>query len=172
MQWKTDDYIGESGKRTHLEEINTIIDSTINHFFPEHPVYHIFPYFYIGTITKDSDFFHDNETPLSDTLTYNSDDLKTISHLSLYHKNRIAYDPKSVDIMLRCTGKIAWHDSVFSMGIYRKGHCGDSRYSITSSAYFALPETSSKIISFDNEMIVRESYFCGIDIGFDKIGVK
>jgi len=159
MQWSSGECEGEGGNNEIYKGINEIINSVIDNFFPKHPVYHIFPYFYNGSISTDSDFFHDNETPLSTTITYSSDELKTISHLSLFHKNRIAYDPKSVDKMLQSTGLIPWTDTVFDMGIYRRGHCGDSRYSIGKDDYFALPETSPKVILIDTDFKVETTYF-------------
>jgi hypothetical protein len=164
--------MGEGGNSDLLIAINDVIDKTIDKFFPTHPIYHIMPYFWKGELKIDSDFFHDNQTPLSETLTYSSSDLKTISHLSLYHKNRIAYDPKSVDRMLQSTGLIKWNETVFSMGIYRVGHCGDSRYSISKEDYYKLPENAQKVIMINTDIKITRTYFDGIDIGYDKIGVK
>ena len=164
---------GEGGTNENLIEINRIIDKVIDNFFPKNPLYHIFPTLYQGEIKEDSDFFHDNQTPLLEGEVTSSDDLKTIAHLSLFHKDRIAYNAKSVDIMLQCSGLMAWDETAFTMGIYRIGHCGDSRYSITEAEYFNLPLTSKKVIQIDAEVEIERTYFDGIDIPMlDVIQVK
>jgi hypothetical protein len=169
--------LGEGENNSHIKELNTIIDKTISNFFPKTPHYHIFPYLWDDELQTDSDFFYDNQTPLITTPghVYESDDLKTISHLSLFHKNRIAYDPKSVNTMLRSTGLIQWHESVFSMGIYRKGHCGDSRYSISKEDYDKLKDEAAKEIKIGEDLKITRTYFDGIDYpdgSIDLIGVK
>jgi hypothetical protein len=164
--------IGEGGTNKNLIEINRIIDKVINKFFPKNPIYHIFPTLYQGEVEEDSDFFHDNQTPLLEGQVTSSDDLKTIAHLSLFHKDRIAYNAKSLDIMLQCAGLMSWDETAFSMGIYRIGHCGDSRYSITADEYFDLPVVSKKVIQVNAELEMDRTYFDGLDVGMDILQIK
>ena len=118
----------DSKNKDVLDALSEAIQETINHFLITDPHYNIAPYFYDGEIGTDCTFFADNRITLAEFNS--SDDLKTISYLAPFYRNRIAYNPKNMDFYLRCIGHLSYSESAMDIVCYDKSTCGEEANSI------------------------------------------
>ena len=103
----------EKGSRDkYTDNINTIINNTINNFIDIDYLYKVFPILSKKELTKDSIFFKDNKISLNTNLDLSQKELKTISYLSLFYKQKIKYNPKEIIRYLKFLGYDANIDDV------------------------------------------------------------
>ena len=155
----------------YIDEIVRISELVIDKFKNEDIEFDIMPYLFKGSLSTKSAFFDDNNITLSNYTS--SEDLKTISHLAMFYKERVAYDPFNIVRYLRCIGHIGYDENPIEIGIYEKNHCGDIAYTIPLDSYRKLNAKDTAFIKINNSFSVhKEAYFDGLDIGIDQIGMK
>lgn len=104
------------------DAVSKSIEDTIEHFIDDDPYYYIAPYLSKKEIDKRCPFFTDNRITLPD-IDLCSDDLRTMSHLATFHRNRIAYNPKSLDHYLRLLKHIDYDQNGFDILCYETLDC-------------------------------------------------
>lgn len=142
-----------------LDALSEAIENTIAKYIDTDVYYHIAPHLSSKEITKDCPFFEDNRITLSEeifdiennTTTYPSEDLypsedeypidvifrdytseelKTISYLGLFQRNRVAYNPKNIDFYLRTLGYLGYSESMMNILCFSGGECGSETENI------------------------------------------
>lgn len=106
------------------DAISEAIDATVAHFVKEDPYYYIAPYLSQMEIGKDCPFFADNRITLIDT-DIASEDLKTMSYLATFYRDKIAYSPKNIDYYLRALGHLSHNESGMDIVCYENVNCTD-----------------------------------------------
>ena len=155
----------------YIDEIVRISELVIDKFKNEDIEFDIMPYLFKGSLSTKSAFFDDNNITLSNYTS--SEDLKTISHLAMFYKERVAHDPFNIVRYLRCIGHIGYDENPMEIGIYEKNHCGDIGYAIPLDSYKKLNYSVVSIIGIFNQVsALKEAYFDGLDTGIDQIGMK
>ncbi|MFT7880442.1 MAG: hypothetical protein ABXS91_08620 [Sulfurimonas sp.] len=104
------------------DAVSKAIEATINHFIGNDPYFYIAPYFYTGEIDKSCPFFGDNRITFPN-YDIPSDDLKTMSHLAPFYRNRIAHNPKNINYYLRALSYIGYGESGFDILCYEAIDC-------------------------------------------------
>jgi len=120
-----------------LDALSEVIEATINHFLDYDPHYHIAPYLSSREILRDTTFFQDNRITLSDYTA--SEDLKTMSYLAPFYRNRVAYNPKNIDFYLRSLGHLKYSEVGMKLICYEKALCGKEEGSISFEEWKLLP---------------------------------
>ncbi len=129
-----------------LDALSEAIEKTILNFIDTDVYYFIAPYLSRKEISLDCPFFKDNrvsiqsEVGFPDTLTDKqiSDNLKTISWLSLFQRNRVAYNPKNIDYYLRTLGYIKYNESAMDILCFEDGECGNENKNITYEEWLSI----------------------------------
>lgn len=123
-----------------LNAVSEALKKTIDHFLSADPFYYFAPYFFDGGIDKQCPFFRDNRVTLP-LAQLSSSDLKTISYLAPFYRNRVAYNPKNIDYYLRATGWMKYDDTAMDIIVYRENMCGDPSGEIMYQKYLKNPDT-------------------------------
>ena len=71
-------------------------------------------------------------------MEYSSEDLKTISHLAPFQRNRVAYNPKNIDYYLRTLGNIPYNESAIDILCFEGGQCGNENKNIPYEEWILL----------------------------------
>lgn len=116
------------------DALSEIIEATINHFIDTDVYYYIAPYLSQKEIDKTCPFFADNRITLPDH-EISSDDLKTIAYLSVFFRNRVAYNPKFIDHYLRSMGHIPYNENAMDIVCFEKTACGSETKNILYSEW-------------------------------------
>jgi len=120
------------------DALTEVINSTVEHFLGGDPYYPIAPYLCSGEIDSTCPFFDDNRITLSEK-GLSSDELKTISHLSTFYRNRVAYNPVNIDRYLQVLGHITYSQSSMDILCFHQSSCGDVEGAITYEEWKNLP---------------------------------
>ena len=100
--------------RDERNAVREALDLAVTHFLNEDPYYYVAPFLSEKEITKNCPFFENNGISLPPKVL-TSEDLKTISYLAPFYRNRLAYDPKNIDRYLWATGHLDYSVSSFDL---------------------------------------------------------
>jgi len=129
------------------------IDQTILHFMVQDPYYYIAPFFSAQEISKKCPFFVDNRITLPE-FDISSDDLKTMSYLAPFYRNRIAYNPKNIDNYLKALGHLKHDESGMDIICYESIDCENPLTTyITYEEWLSLE--GDYVITYDKTAIVQ-----------------
>lgn len=95
-------------------ELRKILSEAVEETLSVDPYYYIAPYLHKGVIDKNCPFFKDNNITLPSKYI-DSEDLKTISYLAKFYRNRLAYDPRNIDRYMWATGHIPYTKSSYDI---------------------------------------------------------
>ena len=96
------------------DEALRIINEATEEVLTVDPYYYIAPYLHDGEITKDCPFFKDNDISLP-AKNLDSEDLKTISYLAKFYRNRLAYDPANINRYMWATGHVPYDKKTYDI---------------------------------------------------------
>ena len=169
----------ESLNKEHqlYNEIDTIIDNIINEILttPQlNPYYNFLPFFHEELIfdsecetyqnrsemldIKNSPYFHDNHITIDGI--EDNEDLRTIAHLSKFHKDRVAYDPKNLDRYLWSIGKLDYDKTSFDIVCYNVCDCNNVAKDIPYSLWRTLEDGTTPLnITLTDEACLEQDWY-------------
>lgn len=137
------DEFKEIGSRDKFTDaINRVINDTIEHFIDDDYLYRTMPILSKKSITKYSDFWNDFKISLNRNIDFTEDELRTISYLAPFYKNKAKYNIKEVVRYLQFIGYEANEDTLSVECFDRANYDKDTQYDD----------------DFDNKYITMEEY--------------
>lgn len=119
-----------------LDAISEALEQTMNHFLDVDYYRQFAPWLFTGTITNTDRYFSDFR--ITAPSNYSSDELKTLAWLAMFHKKRIAYNPKHFDYYLHALNRLSYSSSAITHRAWHKQSCPSQANSITFEEYLLL----------------------------------
>ena len=157
-------------KNPVVDETNKLINETIDNFIDYDYLYYVFPILSKVELSSNADYFTANKISINMSLELNSDELKTISYLASFFKEKIRYNPKEIIRYLKILGYSPNEDDIV-IGCLQK----DSEYNdnienyIEFEDYLLLPDYETAL----NKITTKTyKHYNGFDVGFDVLVMR
>jgi len=156
-------------KNPIVDNVNKNINATIDEFIKYDYLFYVFPVLSKIDIDINADFFKANNISINKSLELNTNELKTISYLAPFFKEKVRYNPKNIIRYLRIIGYYSNYDDVVIECIKNINNPDIEKDYISFEEYLSLPdyETFKSIVKLQTYKNHN-----GFDIGCDVLVMK